>query len=153
MVERAGWFTLIVFVSVFCASRWSLIKAFSGQILLSFLIQSGTVEPVKNGHSKIDETKVFMTNGRLMKVESIALSDNWSWSPVFFFFESSRFTIVYAQQSHLNAPTGASSYARGIYVCLNLNQHCEQRMPRRVCIFEQTSFSHTRSGFPLFLPM
>ena len=31
-----------------------------------------TVKPVKNGHSKIDKTKVLMTNGSLMKVKSIA---------------------------------------------------------------------------------
>ena len=31
-----------------------------------------TVEPVQNGHSKIDKTKVFMTTGSLMKIESIA---------------------------------------------------------------------------------
>ena len=31
-----------------------------------------TVKPVKNGHSKIDKTKVLMTTGSLMKVESIA---------------------------------------------------------------------------------
>ena len=31
-----------------------------------------TVKPVFSGHSKIDKTKVLMTNGSLMKVESIA---------------------------------------------------------------------------------
>ena len=50
-----------------------------------------------NGHSKIDITNILMTNGSLMKVESIAecspwsilqhfwpaLSDNWSWKPIF----------------------------------------------------------------------
>ena len=49
-----------------------------------------------------------MTNGSLMKVESIAesspwsivqyflhvLSDNWSWKPIFGLFESGRFTKV-----------------------------------------------------------
>ena len=48
---------------------------------------------VLSDHSKIDKTKILLTNGRLMKVESIAecspcsilqyfwsaLSDNWSW--------------------------------------------------------------------------
>ena len=49
---------------------------------------SCTVKPVKNGHSKIDKTKILMTNGSLMKVErSIleyfwpVLSNNWSWKP------------------------------------------------------------------------
>ena len=30
-----------------------------------------TVKPVLSGHSKIDKTKVFKTNGNIMKVESI----------------------------------------------------------------------------------
>ena len=31
-----------------------------------------TVKPVQKGHSKRDKTKILMTNGNLMKVESIA---------------------------------------------------------------------------------
>ena len=31
-----------------------------------------TVKPVLSGHSKIDKTKILMTNGGIMKVESIA---------------------------------------------------------------------------------
>ena len=31
-----------------------------------------TVKPVLSGHSKIDKTKVFKTNGSLMKVNTIA---------------------------------------------------------------------------------
>ena len=31
-----------------------------------------TVKPVLNGHSIIDKTKILMTNGSLLKVESIA---------------------------------------------------------------------------------
>ena len=31
-----------------------------------------TVKPVLEGHSKIDKTKVFKTNGSLMQIESIA---------------------------------------------------------------------------------
>ena len=37
-----------------------------------------TVEPVLNGHSKMDKTKILMTNGSLMKVESIAECSPWS---------------------------------------------------------------------------
>ena len=38
-----------------------------------------TVKPVQNGHSKIDKTKIIlMTNGSLMKVESIAECSPWS---------------------------------------------------------------------------
>ena len=33
---------------------------------------SFTVKPVYNGHSKLVKTKVLMTNGSLMKVESVA---------------------------------------------------------------------------------
>ena len=57
-------------------------------------------------HSKIDKTKIFMTNGNLMKVESIAecfpwsilqyiwsaLSDDLSWKPILVF---SRVAILY----------------------------------------------------------
>ena len=35
-------------------------------------LNSCTVDPVLNGHSKIDKTKVLKTNGSLMKVQSIA---------------------------------------------------------------------------------
>ena len=63
---------------------------------------------VLTGHSKIDNTKIIMTNGSLMKVESIAecsplsilqyflpaLSENWSWKPILGLFESGRFWQV-----------------------------------------------------------
>ena len=65
---------------------------------------------------KIDKTKILMTNGSLMKVESIAecspwsilqyfwsaLSDNWSWKSNFF-FESGHFTqvLLYLKLMHL----------------------------------------------------
>ena len=59
--------------------------------------------PLKN-----NKTKIFITNWSLMKVESIAecspwsilqyfwpaLSDNWSWNPIFRLFESGSFTQV-----------------------------------------------------------
>ena len=37
-----------------------------------------TVKPVLGGHSKIDNTKILMTNGSLMKVKSIAEFSPWS---------------------------------------------------------------------------
>ena len=37
-----------------------------------------TVKPVLSDHSNIDKTKVLMTNGSLMKVESIAECSLWS---------------------------------------------------------------------------
>ena len=37
-----------------------------------------TVKPVLSGHSKIDNIKIFMTNGSLMKVKSIAECSPWS---------------------------------------------------------------------------
>ena len=61
-----------------------------------------TVKPVLSRHSKIDKTKILMTNGSLMQVKSIAecspwsilqyiwpaWSDNRSWKPfLVFFFE------------------------------------------------------------------
>ena len=35
------------------------------------------VKPVLRGHSKIDKTKILMTNGSLMKVKSIAECSPW----------------------------------------------------------------------------
>ena len=63
----------------------------------NFSVLAITVKPVLSGHSKIDKTKILMTNGSIMKVESIAecspwsilqyfwpaLSNNWSWKPFF----------------------------------------------------------------------
>ena len=43
---------------------------FSGVFFLNTMIT--TVKHVKNGHSKIDKTKVLKTNGSLMKIEIIA---------------------------------------------------------------------------------
>ena len=37
-----------------------------------------TVKPALSDHSKIDKTKILMTNGSLMKVESIAECSPWS---------------------------------------------------------------------------
>ena len=59
-----------------------------------------TVKTVLSGHSKMDKTKISMTNGSLMKVKSIAecspwsnlqyfwpaLSYNWSWKQIFGLF-------------------------------------------------------------------
>ena len=61
-------------------------------LILGNFLQS-ILEPVLNGHSKVDKAKILMTNGSLLKVETItecslwsilqcfwpALSDNWSW--------------------------------------------------------------------------
>ena len=60
---------------------------------------------VLSGHLKLDKTMVLMTNGSLMQIESIAewsilqnfwpaLSDNWSWNPIFGLSESDRFRQV-----------------------------------------------------------
>ena len=37
-----------------------------------------TVKPVESNHSKIDKTKLLMTNCSLMKVENIAECSPWS---------------------------------------------------------------------------
>ena len=44
----------------------------------SNLINAHTVKPVLRGHSKIDQTKILMTNDSLTKVESIAECSPWS---------------------------------------------------------------------------
>ena len=65
----------------------------------SSFIWNNTVKPVYNGPSKIDKTKILMTNGSLIKVKSIAecspwsilqyfwpaLSDTRSWKPILVF--------------------------------------------------------------------
>ena len=40
--------------------------------------KGSTLKPVVSGRSKIDKTKILMTNGSLMKVESIAECSLWS---------------------------------------------------------------------------
>ena len=46
---------------------------------LSLLTSIGyTVKPVLRGHSKIEKTMILMTNGSIMKVESIAECSPWS---------------------------------------------------------------------------
>ena len=49
-----------------------------GEYIVTVLYDSYTVKPVLNDHSKIDKTKVLMTNGYLMKVKSIAECSLWS---------------------------------------------------------------------------
>ena len=71
--------------------RNSTVKELNNQFLIH------TVKPVFSGHSKIDKTKILMTNGSLMQVKNIAectkvsilqyfppaLSDNRSWKTIF----------------------------------------------------------------------
>ena len=45
---------------------------------LIFKSASTVVKPVLSGHSKIDKTKILMTNGSLMKVKRIAECSPWS---------------------------------------------------------------------------
>ena len=45
---------------------------FAGQVENGQQPVANTVKPVLSGHSKIDKTKIAMTNGSLMKGESIA---------------------------------------------------------------------------------
>ena len=42
-----------------------------------------TVKPVQIGHSKIDKTKILMTNGSLLKVKSIAECSSWAFCNTF----------------------------------------------------------------------
>ena len=41
-------------------------------MIISNMVNKFTVKPVLSGHSKIDKTKILITNGSLMKVKSIA---------------------------------------------------------------------------------
>ena len=45
---------------------------FLSHYIARFHLLAYTVKPVQYGHSKIDKTKILMTNGSLMKVKSIA---------------------------------------------------------------------------------
>ena len=72
---------------------------FTGRVKIVFLspAREHTVKPVLRGHLKIDQIKVFMDNGSLMEVESIAecskgsilqyfwpaICDNWYWKTIF----------------------------------------------------------------------
>ena len=44
----------------------------------SHIVYTCTVKPALSGHSKIDKTKILITNGSLVKVESIAEFSPWS---------------------------------------------------------------------------
>ena len=107
-----------------------------------------TVKPVFSGHSKIDKTNTLMTNGSLMKVESIAecskmkvesiaecspwsilqyfwpaLIDNRSWKPILVFFLSGRLRQVFS------VPSGCQTvgYRLGLKVCpSDLGPNCLQ---------------------------
>ena len=46
--------------------------------LFKLKIVVGTVKPVLSGLSKIDKTKILMTNGSIMKVKSISVGSPWS---------------------------------------------------------------------------
>ena len=48
------------------------------EFLLVLYAISTTVNPVLSGHSKINKIKVLMTNGSLMKVETVAYCSPWS---------------------------------------------------------------------------
>ena len=51
---------------------------FRKQDISVFCMVRDTVKPVVSDHSKIDKTKILMTNGSLMKVKSIAECSHWS---------------------------------------------------------------------------
>ena len=74
-----------------------------------------TVKSVLSGHSKIDKTKILLTNGSLMEVKRIAecspwsilqyflpvLRDNWPRKPMLVIFESGGFRqgLLYYQKT------------------------------------------------------
>ena len=67
----------------------------------------------QNGHSKLDKSKHYMTNGSYMKVKSIAecspcsilqyfwpaLSNYWSWKPIFSLSDSGGFKNIFCCNS------------------------------------------------------
>ena len=61
-----------VYINDVNAAAWSNIK-----ILVS-IPKRGTLKPVLSGHSEIGKTKILMTNGSLMKLETIAECSPWS---------------------------------------------------------------------------
>ena len=62
--------TFVISTIISCAGpNYLFFFASANYFLLPFQY---TVKPVLSDHSKIDKTKVLMTNGSLMKVESIA---------------------------------------------------------------------------------
>ena len=44
----------------------------------NYCLSKPTIKPVISGHAKIDKTKILLTDGSLMKVESIAECSHWS---------------------------------------------------------------------------
>ena len=62
--------------------------------LIQHYVSKHTVKAVLSGHSKIDKTKILKTKGSILQYFWSALSDSWSWKPIFGSFESSRFTLV-----------------------------------------------------------
>ena len=50
----------------------------AGQVIYLVHVDRYTVKPVLSDHSKTDKTNIKMTNGSLMKVESIAECSPWS---------------------------------------------------------------------------
>ena len=54
------------------------VRKFDALVDNILMTQPYTVKPVLSGHSKIDKAKTLMTNGRLMKSESVAECCPWS---------------------------------------------------------------------------
>ena len=104
--------TVQTFVTFYWSGLWEVARLIKG-LQMHFLSMlpsplKQTVKPVWTDHSKIDKTKVLMTNGSLMKVERIvecspwsilqyfwpALSDNRSLKPILVFFFCGRLRQV-----------------------------------------------------------
>ena len=110
LVLICPWF-ISMLIYIFGCACWQSWLEYSMHVYLSMrMILPVAVQPVWKGHSKIDKTKVLMTTGSLMKVESIAecslwsilqnfwpaLSDNRSWKQFLVFLKVAvlhRFTV------------------------------------------------------------
>ena len=89
-------------------SKWLYAYVISAKISWIGLFILEYNKPCVKRPLKTGKTKILMTNGGLMKVKSItecspwcilqyfwpALSNNWSWKPIFSLFERGRFTQV-----------------------------------------------------------
>ena len=94
-----------------------------------------TVKPVLSGHSKLDKTKILMTNGSFMKVESIAecspwsilqyfwpsLSGNQPWKPFLFFFLSGHLRQVLLYILCVCVSNRGSTEAVSMHACFSLH--------------------------------
>ena len=67
-------------VQTLCPAKyiWAVMQEILSLWFTTYPATKTTVKPVLSGHTKIDKTKILMTNSRVMKVERIAECSHWS---------------------------------------------------------------------------